>query len=305
MCTFAEIYLIMNSERLRGMGVAMTTPFLADETIDYETLDFHIDHIINGGADYIVALGTTAETPTLSHDEKSNLEKHILDYVAGRIPVVVGIGGNNTRAIIDEIAHTERISEFAAILSVVPYYNKPTQEGMYRHFSAIAHACPIPVLLYNIPGRSGVNMEVDTVIRLANEFPGKIIGVKEASGNMEQASHIITRRPKGFLVLSGDDSLAHSMIGIGGDGIISVVGNAYPREFADMIHLSLDTEHHDEATPLHQRFSALYSLLSKDGNPAGIKCLMHHLFPRYQEVLRLPLVPVTENTRTGLGRELL
>lgn len=241
----------METDRLRGMGVAMTTPFNNDETIDYDTLDFHIDYLIDSGADYIVALGTTAETPTLSRDEKKELEKRILDRVAGRIPVVVGIGGNNTRAIIEEIASTERIGEFAAILSVVPYYNKPTQEGMYRHFAAIAKACPIPVILYNIPGRSGVNMEVDTIIRLAREFPGKVIGVKEASGNMDQAALIITRRPNGFLVLSGDDSLAHTMIGKGGDGVISVLGNAYPRQFTEMIHQSLDPERHGEATVLH------------------------------------------------------
>lgn len=283
----------------------MTTPFLPDESIDYDTLDFHIDHLVESGADYIVALGTTAETPTLSRDEKKQLEKHILDRVAGRIPVVVGIGGNNTRAITEELRDTERIGEFAAILSVVPYYNKPTQEGMFRHFSAIAEASPIPVILYNIPGRSGVNMEVDTIIRLARRYPGKIIGVKEASGNMDQASLIITRRPEGFLVLSGDDSLAHSMIAKGGDGVISVLGNAYPREFTEMIHLSLDPERHDEATPLHQRFSALYTLLFKEGNPAGIKCLLHHLFPRYNEVLRLPLVPVSDTIRTHLRQELL
>lgn len=295
----------MDSSRLRGMGVALTTPFKPDESIDYDTLDFHIDYLVESGADYIVALGTTAETPTLSHEEKKQLEAHILDRVAGRIPVVVGIGGNNTRALVEEIKATERLGEFAAILSVVPYYNKPSQEGMYRHFSAIAEASPIPVILYNIPGRSGVNMSVDTIIRLAREYPGKIMGVKEASGNIEQVSLIITRRPEGFLVLSGDDSLAHTIIGKGGDGVISVLGNAYPRQFADMIHLSLDPERHDEATPLHQRFSALYSLLFKDGNPSGIKCLLHHLFPRYCEVLRLPLVPVTDTTRQTLAKELL
>lgn len=290
----------MEHDNLRGMGVALTTPFNDDESIDFDTLDFHIDYLVDSGVDFIVALGTTAETPTLSPQEKKALENRILDRVAGRIPVVVGIGGNNTRAIVDELAHTDRINEFAAILSVVPYYNKPTQEGMFRHFSAIAEASPIPVILYNIPGRSGVNMDVDTVIRLARRYPGKIIGIKEASGNMEQASLIITRRPEGFLVLSGDDSLAHSMIGQGGDGVISVLGNACPREFTAMIHTSLDPGRHDDATPLHQGFSALYSLLFKDGNPAGIKCLLHCLFPQYKEILRLPLVPVSEPTRKAI-----
>nr|WP_301055783.1 4-hydroxy-tetrahydrodipicolinate synthase [uncultured Muribaculum sp.] len=287
------------------MGVALTTPFLQDGSIDYDTLDFHLDYLIDGNTDYIVALGTTAETPTLTHDEKKQLALHILDHVAGRCPLVLGIGGNSTAAVIDEIHHTDRLEEFDAILSVVPYYNKPVQEGMYRHFAAIAKASPIPVVLYNIPGRTGVNMNVDTIIRLAKDFPDKIIGVKEASGNMEQAQNVITRRPKGFLVLSGDDSLAHSMIRLGGDGVISVLGNAYPAQFTEMIHKSLDEETVEEASLLHQKFSALYSLLFKDGNPAGIKCLLHLLFPRYQEVLRLPLIPATDTTRKGLKAEIL
>lgn len=287
------------------MGVALTTPFNDDLSIDYDTLDFHIDYLVEQGADYIVALGTTAETPTLSPAEKAELEGRILDRVAGRVPVVVGIGGNNTAALVKELQNTGRIGEFAAILSVVPYYNKPTQEGMYRHFAAIAEASPIPVILYNIPGRSGVNMLPDTIIRLAREYPDKVIGVKEASGNMEQITQVITRRPNGFLVLSGDDSLAHSVIGRGGDGVISVVGNAYPREFTRMIRLSLNPDTHTSATPLHQRFSAFYTLLFKDGNPAGIKCLLHQLFPRYKEVLRLPLVPATDTTREAISHELL
>ncbi|MCI8998502.1 MAG: 4-hydroxy-tetrahydrodipicolinate synthase [Muribaculaceae bacterium] len=295
----------MSPQKLRGMGVALTTPFLQDGSIDYDTLDFHLDYLIDGNTDYIVALGTTAETPTLTHDEKKQLALHILDHVAGRCPIVLGIGGNSTTAVVEELRTTERLNEFDAILSVVPYYNKPVQEGMYRHFAAIAEASPIPVVLYNIPGRTGVNMNVETIIRLAQDFPGKIIGVKEASGNMEQAQNVITRRPKGFLVLSGDDSLAHSMIRIGGDGVISVLGNAYPAQFTEMIHKSLDEETVEEASLLHQKFSALYSLLFKDGNPAGIKCLLHLLFPRYQEVLRLPLIPATDTTRRGLESEKL
>lgn len=295
----------MSPQKLRGMGVALTTPFLQDGSIDYDTLDFHLDYLIDGNTDYIVALGTTAETPTLTHDEKKQLALHILDHVAGRCPIVLGIGGNSTTAVVEELRTTERLNEFDAILSVVPYYNKPVQEGMYRHFAAIAEASPIPVVLYNIPGRTGVNMNVETIIRLAQDFPGKIIGVKEASGNMEQAQNVITRRPKGFLVLSGDDSLAHSMIRIGGDGVISVLGNAYPAQFTEMIHKSLDEETVEEASLLPQKFSALYSLLFKDGNPAGIKCLLHLLFPRYQEVLRLPLIPATDTTRRGLESEKL
>lgn len=285
------------------MGVALTTPFRQDETVDFETLDFHVDYLVEEGADYIVVLGTTGETPTLSRKEKEQVAARVLDRVKGRIPLVLGVGGNCTRNVVAELGDFPRIGEFDAILSVVPYYNKPTQEGMYRHFAEIAKASPVPVILYNIPGRSGVNMNVDTIIRLAREFPGKIIGIKEASGNMEQAQHVITRRPEGFLVLSGDDSLAHTMIGAGGDGVISVLGNAYPREFAAMVHVSLDEEHHDDAAVMHQKFSALYSLLFKDGNPAGIKSLLHIMFPRYEEVLRLPLVPVSESTRKGLEAE--
>lgn len=295
----------MSTRQLRGMGVALTTPFRQDESVDFDTLDFHVNYLVDEGADYIVALGTTAETPTLTPDEKHQVAAHVLNTVKGRIPLVIGMGGNCTRNLVTELKEFPRLEEFDAILSVVPYYNKPTQEGMYRHFAEVAKASPIPVILYNIPGRSGVNMTVDTVIRLAREFPGKIIGIKEASGNMEQAQHIITRRPEGFLVLSGDDSLAHTMIGAGGDGVISVLGNAYPRDFAAMIHVSLDPERHEMATQMHQKFSALYSLLFKDGNPAGIKALLHALFPRYEEVLRLPLVPVSDPVRRALGEEVV
>ena len=295
----------MSTEHLRGMGVALTTPFLENGDIDYHTLDMHLDYLIDGKADYIVALGTTAETPTLSGDEKHELALHILDYVGHRCPVVIGIGGNSTRNVVTELKEMERLDEFDAILSVVPYYNKPTQEGMYRHFAEIAKASPIPIILYNIPGRTGVNMNTDTIIRLAKEFPNKIIGIKEASGNMHQAQEVMTRRPEGFLVISGDDSLAHSMIRFGGDGVISVLGNAYPAQFVDMIHHSMEDETPEGAAKLHQQFSALYSLLFKDGNPAGIKCMLHILFPRYKEVLRLPLVPVTDETRKGLEKERL
>lgn len=295
----------MSSEHLRGLGVALTTPFLENGEIDYPTLDMHLDYLIAGGVDYIVALGTTAETPTLTPDEKHGLALHILDYVNHRCPIVIGVGGNSTLSVVRELKETECLDEFDAILSVVPYYNKPTQEGMYRHFSEIAKASPIPVILYNIPGRTGVNMKTDTIIRLAKEFPGKIIGIKEASGDMQQAQEVITRRPEGFLVISGDDSLAHSMIRIGGDGVISVLGNAYPSQFGEVVHRSMFDETPDEASRLHRHFSALYSLLFKDGNPAGVKCLLHVLFPEYKEVLRLPLVPATDETRRGMERERL
>lgn len=295
----------MTTRHLRGMGVALTTPFKENGDIDYQTIDAHLDYLIDGKTDYVVALGTTAETPTLTPAEKNDLALHILDHVEGRIPVVLGVGGNSTRSVVEELSSRQRMADYDAILSVVPYYNKPTQEGIYRHFAEIAKASPVPVILYNIPGRTGVNMNVDTIIRLANDFPGKIIGVKEASGNMEQAGNIITRRPEGFLVISGDDSLAHTMIRNGGDGVISVLGNAYPAQFSAMINRSLVDETPEAAAKLHQQFSALYSLLFKEGNPAGIKALLHLIFPRYKEVLRLPLVPVSEETRSALESSLL
>ncbi|MDE6556046.1 MAG: 4-hydroxy-tetrahydrodipicolinate synthase [Duncaniella sp.] len=294
----------MARKQLRGMGVALTTPFTPTLEIDYEALGRHLDFLIEGGADFIVALGTTAETPTLTEDEKEKMLAFIMDRIDGRVPLVVGMGGNSTRALTEIIRKNEALKEADAILSVVPYYNKPTQEGIYRHFAEVAKVSPVPVILYNIPGRTGVNMEVDTVIRLVEEFPGKISGIKEASGNMSQAGLIMTRRPQGFTVLSGDDSLAHTMIGLGGDGVISVVGNALPKEFTEMIKLSLDPETHDSARTLHSGFSALYSLLFKDGNPAGIKALLHEIFPWYGNCLRLPLVEATPATTKALAAAL-
>ena len=294
----------MARKQLRGMGVALTTPFTPTLEIDYEAIGRHLDFLIEGGADFIVALGTTAETPTLTEDEKERMLRFIIDQVNGRVPLVIGMGGNSTRALTESIRSNDALKEVDAILSVVPYYNKPTQEGIYRHFAEVAKASPVPVILYNIPGRTGVNMEVDTVIRLAEEFPGIVAGIKEASGNMSQAGLIMTRRPQGFTVLSGDDSLAHTMIGLGGDGVISVVGNALPREFTEMIRLSLDPDAHDSARSLHSGFSALYSLLFKDGNPAGIKALLHEIFPWYGNRLRLPLVEATPATTKALAAAL-
>lgn len=294
----------MTRKKLRGMGVALATPFTSSLEIDFDALGRHIDYLIEGGTDFIVALGTTAETPTLTAGEKEKLMEEIVARVNGRVPLVFGMGGNSTAALSAQIASTPSLAKADAILSVVPYYNKPSQEGMYRHFAEVAKASPVPVILYNIPGRTGVNMEVDTVIRLAEEFPGKIAGIKEASGNMDQAQLIMTRRPAGFTVFSGDDSLAHTMIGFGGDGVISVLGNALPREFTEMIHLSLDPELHDRAADLHRAFSALYSLLFKEGNPAGVKALLHELFPWYGSGLRLPLVEVSDATRQAIASAL-
>ena len=292
----------MTPKKLRGMGVALSTPFTPDLEIDFEALNRHLDYLVEGGVDFIVALGTTAETPTLSEEEKHKILQTVIDRVGGRVPVVIGMGGNSTAALKKSLTSTPGLEKADAILSVVPYYNKPTQEGMYRHFAEVARTSPLPVILYNIPGRTGVNLEVDTVIRLAEEFPDKIVGIKEASGNMDQAALIITRRPEGFAVFSGDDSLAHTMIGLGGDGVISVLGNALPRQFTEMIRLSLDTELHDRARPLHREFSALYSLLFKDGNPAGIKALLNAMFPWYGKHLRLPLVEATEATSQALAQ---
>ena len=275
------------------MGVALTTPFLENGDIDYHTLDMHLDYLIDGKADYIVALGTTAETPTLSADEKHELALHILDYVNHRCPVVIGVGGNSTRSVVKELTETPRMDEFDAILSVVPYYNKPSQEGIYQHYSAIAKASPVPVILYNVPGRTGVNMTADTTLRLAADHPG-IVAIKEASGNINQMDDIIKHKSDSFSVISGDDGITFPLITLGAIGVISVIGNAFPKEFAKMTRLVLEGDF-DAARMIHHRFTDLFSLLFVDGNPAGVKCLLHAM-GFIENELRLPLVPTRITT---------
>lgn len=277
---------------LRGMGVALVTPFKKDKSIDFDALAKLLDYQIKSGADYLVALGTTAETATLSSKEKDELKRFIAERVAGRVPLVIGCGGNNTAAVIEELK-TLNTDDFGAVLSVVPYYNKPSQEGIYQHYCAIAKSSPLPIILYNVPGRTGVNMSAETTLRLAAEHPN-IIGVKEASGNISQMDEIIKKKHPDFLVISGDDGITFPLITLGAAGVISVIGNAFPKEFSKMVRLALNGDY-DAARNIHHKFTDLFSLLFIDGNPAGVKCLLHAM-GFIENELRLPLVPTRITT---------
>ena len=262
---------------LSGMGVALITPFKEDESIDFEALSRLIEYLIQNGTDYLVVLGTTAETPTLTEEEKTEIKRFVVERTKGRIPLVLGLGGNNTRGIIDHLKKDD-FSGYDAILSVVPYYNKPSQEGIYQHYSAIAQASKLPVILYNVPGRTGVNMNAETTLRLAKEYPN-IVAIKEASGNITQMDDIIKNKPADFMVISG---------------VISVIGNAFPKEFSKMVRLALNGDFHN-ALSIHHRFTELFSLLFVDGNPAGVKCLLNAM-GYIENKLRLPLVPTRITT---------
>ena len=277
---------------LKGMGVALITPFHKDKTVDYEALGRLLEYQISNGIDYLVVLGTTAETATLTAEEQEEIRSFVARRVHGRVPLVLGLGGNNTMAIVEAVK-TLDLSPFSAILSVVPYYNKPSQEGIYQHYKAIAKACPIPIILYNVPGRTGVNMSPDTCLRLAHDFEN-IIGVKEASGNISQMDEIIKRKSKDFMVISGDDGITFPLITLGAVGVISVIGNAFPKEFSRMVRLALNGDFAN-ALEIHHRFTELFSLLFVDGNPAGVKCLLNAM-GFIENELRLPLVPTRITT---------
>ncbi len=277
----------MASVNLQGMGVALITPFRKDKTIDFPALERLVEYQIASGIDFLVVLGTTAETATLTPQERLQVKDFVRDKVAGRVPLILGCGGNNTAALVEELT-TGNFSGYSAILSVVPFYNKPSQEGIYQHYSAIAKASPLPVLLYNVPGRTGVNMTAETTLRLANDHPN-IIGVKEASGNFTQMDEIIKHKKPEFMVISGDDGITFPLITLGAVGVISVIGNAFPREFSKMVRLALDGDYASART-IHHHFADLFSLLFVDGNPAGVKCLLHAM-GYIENELRLPLVP--------------
>ena len=277
---------------LRGMGVALITPFNADKSIDFPALAKLLEYIIQNKADYIVVLGTTAETATLTEDEREQVRAFVVERVNSRVPLVLGVGGNNTKAVTDYLRQND-LSAFSAILSVVPYYNKPSQEGIYQYYKAIAEASPLPVILYNVPGRTGVNMTAETTLRLAKNFTN-IIGVKEASGNITQMDDIIKNKPADFMVISGDDGITFPLITLGAVGVISVIGNAFPREFSRMVRLALEGDFAN-ALLIHHRFTELFSLLFVDGNPAGVKCLLNAK-GMIQNELRLPLVPTKITT---------
>ena len=290
----------MEKKELHGMGVAMVTPFDATGVVDHEVLARLVDYQIASRTDFLCVLGTTAETPTLSEEEQLAVRKTVVERNAGRLPILLGCGGNCTHKIVNKLAK-DKMDDVDALLSVVPYYNKPTQAGMYAHFKAIAESTEVPIILYNVPGRTGVNMLPETTLRLAADCKN-VVGIKEASGNMEQIEYILRNRPEGFKVFSGDDGITLLLIKNGADGVISVIGNAYAEEFAQLVHLA-HAGNFDEAELIDNRLSELYRLIFVDGNPAGIKCLME-LRGMLQNVLRLPLVPATLATRDKIAAQL-
>ena len=282
----------MIQSKLRGMGVAFITPFKEDESVDYEAIIRLVDYQLQNGTDFLVILATTAETPTLSEEEKLKIRKLIIERVNGQIPIVLGVGGNNTRAVVETLKNDD-FTGIDAILSVVPYYNKPSQEGLYQHFKAIANATTLPVILYNVPGRTGVNMTAETTLRLARDF-NNIVAIKEASGNITQMDDIIKNKPENFNVLSGDDGITFPLITLGAVGVISVIGNAFPREFSKMTRLALAGDYAN-ALSIHHKFTELFDLLFVDGNPAGVKSMLNAM-GMIENKLRLPLVPTRITT---------
>lgn len=274
------------------MGVALITPFKEDESVDYEALGKLVDYQLQNGTDYLVVLGTTAETPTLTEEEKKSIIDLVVTKVRSRIPIVLGVGGNCTRAIVEKLKH-DNFDGIDAILSVVPYYNKPSQEGIYQHYKAIAEATTLPIVLYNVPGRTGVNMTAETTLRIAREFKN-VVAVKEASGNITQMDDIIKNKPANFSVISGDDGITFPLITLGAVGVISVIGNAFPREFSRMVRLALAGDY-DSARTIHHSFTELFNLLFVDGNPAGAKSMLNAM-GLIENKLRLPLVPTRITT---------
>ena len=272
----------------KGLGIALITPFLEDGSVDYKSLIRLVEYQLNNGADFFCILATTGETPTLTAEEKQKIKDLIVDLVGGRVPILMGCGGNNTAAIVHEL-QTGDFRGVDGILSVCPYYNKPSQEGLYQHFKTIAAATKLPVVLYNVPGRTGVNLSAATTVRLAHDCDN-IVAIKEASGNLEQVDEIIKNKPRNFDVIPGDDALTFPMISCGAVGVISVIGNALPREFSKMIRLQMKGEY-DGARKIHHRFIDLFSLLFVDGNPAGVKAMLSEM-GYIENVLRLPLVPM-------------
>lgn len=282
----------MANINLKGMGVALITPFKEDESVDYEALGKLVDYQLQNGTDYLVVLGTTAETPTLTEEEKQNIIQLVVSKVNGRIPIVLGVGGNCTRAVVEKLKK-DNFDGIDAILSVVPYYNKPSQEGIYQHYKAISEATSLPIVLYNVPGRTGVNMTAETTLRIARECKN-VVAIKEASGNITQMDDIIKNKPENFDVISGDDGITFPLITLGAVGVISVIGNAFPREFSRMVRLGLAGDY-DNARTIHHSFTELFNLLFVDGNPAGVKSMLNAM-GYVENKLRLPLVPTRITT---------
>ena len=281
----------------KGLGIALITPFTSEGRVDYDALKRLIEYQLANGADFLCILATTGEAPCLTQQERDDITAFIRERVAGRVPILKYCGGNNTSAVVEEIKTTDWTG-IDGILSICPYYNKPSQEGIYQHFKAIAEVSSLPIVLYNVPGRTGVNMKPETIVRLANNF-ANIVGVKEASGSMEQVDEIIKNKPHRFDVISGDDALTFSMVASGAAGVISVIGNALPKEFSRMIRLEFNGEY-EPARKIHHKFTELYSLLFIDGNPAGCKALLNDM-GMIENVLRLPLVPTTITTKQKMA----
>jgi len=281
----------------KGLGIALITPFTLEGKVDYKSLRRLLDYQLTNGADFLCILATTGEAPCLTKEEKEELTSFIKGVVGGRIPILKYCGGNNTAAVVDEIKTTDWTG-IDGILSICPYYNKPSQDGLYQHFKAIAEVSPLPIVLYNVPGRTGINMKAETTVKLAKDF-SNIVAIKEASGSLEQVDEIIKNKPDNFDVISGDDALTFSMIASGAAGVISVIGNALPKEFSRMIRLEFNGEY-EPARKIHHMFTELYSLLFVDGNPAGCKALLNDM-GMIENVLRLPLVPTTITTKQKMA----
>lgn len=274
------------------MGVALVTPFNEDGSVDYDSLVRLVEYQVQNGTDFLCVLGTTAETPTLTAEEKKQIKKVVIERVNGRVPILLGVGSNCTQTVIDTLKNDD-MTGVDAVLVAVPYYNKPSQEGLYQHYKAIAEATDLPVVLYNVPGRTGVNMTAETTLRLARDFKN-IVAIKEASGNITQMDDIIKNKPEDFDVISGDDGITFPLITLGAVGVISVIGNAFPREFSRMTRLALAGDYNSALT-IHHKFTELFKLLFVDGNPAGVKAMLS-MMGMIKNKLRLPLVPTRITT---------
>ena len=287
----------MARNKFKGLGIALITPFTQDGAVDSPALKRLIPYQLDNGADFLCILATTGEAPCLTREEKEKITETVKELAQGKVPILKYCGGNNTRAVVEEIQNTDWTG-IDGILSICPYYNKPSQEGLYKHFKAISAVSPLPIVLYNVPGRTGVNLKPDTLVRLARECDN-IVAVKEASGSLEQVDEIIKNKPEGFEVISGDDALTFPMVASGAVGVISVIGNALPKEFSRMIRLEFKGEY-EPARKIHHRFTELYKLLFVDGNPAGVKALLNDM-GYIENVLRLPLVPTTIATKEKMA----
>ena len=288
----------MKTPLFTGTGVALITPFRKQqETVDFTKLESLIEYIVTSGVDYIVALGTTSEAATMTQNERSAVQEFIVETVSGRLPIILGLGGNNTLSLTDTLNRTN-FDGISGLLSVTPYYNKPNQRGLIAHYRTVAEASPVPVIIYNVPGRTGVNLTAETTLTLANECPN-IVGIKEASGNLSQIMEILRNRPAGFRVISGDDSLTYPMLAMGADGVISVMANALPKEMSDMVHFALKGDY-KKALPLHFRMLPLMNAIFEEGNPTGIKALLEAQ-GFITNVLRLPLVKASKQLSNKLA----